>query len=254
MKESTYFDIHAHTQFPQFDIDREQVISRAEEAGIGVINVGTDRVISEKAIGLAEQNENMYAIVGLHPTHADEVFDYDFYKQLARHPKVVAIGECGIDLFRADEASLTKQIEIFEAHLQIAQELNKPVMLHIRNAYTESLEVLQKFPDVKCNVHFFAGDIEIAKKFLDLGHTLSFTGAITFPKAEQYIEVIKSVPLDRIMAETDCPFVAPVPYRGERCEPSHVLEVYKKIAEIKNLYLEDVAKQIRENVRRVFAI
>ncbi len=251
-----YFDIHAHLQFDDFDQDREEVVKRIRDAELGVINVGTDIVLSEKAIELAEKNENMWAIIGLHPTHvADEpVFDYEAMKKLAEHPKVVAIGECGIDLFHSDGSGLEKQKDIFEQHIKLSLEVKKPLMFHIRNAYKESLEVLKKYPEAKGNVHFFAGNLEEAKAFLELGHTLSFTGAITYPKTENYAHVIKEIPLDKIMAETDCPYVAPVPNRGKRNEPAYVLEVIKKIAEIKNLPFEEVAEQLRKNVNRVFGI
>lgn len=256
-----YFDIHAHLQFPQFDTDREKLIQTLQENETGVINVGTGRETSLQAVELAKNHEHLWAVVGLHPTHNDEVFDLEFFTNLAREEKVVAIGECGIDLFRADKDSLYKQVDIFEKHLEIGRTIGKPIMLHIRpspsasmDAYTEAIEVLKKYPDVKAHVHFFAGDIDVAKQFLDLGHTLSFTGAITYPKSEQYHEVIRYAPLDMIMAETDCPFVAPVPYRGTRCNPSMVIEVYKKIAEVKNIPLEQVLEQVRSNVKRVFGI
>jgi TatD DNase family protein len=253
-----YFDIHSHLQFDDFDTDRELVVKRAQDAEVGIINVGTNIETSKQAIALAEENEGMYAIVGLHPTY-DEVFDYEEMKSLAIHPKVVAIGECGIDLFHETGISLDKQRNIFEKHLMIAQEVGKPVMLHIRSgkvqsAYIEAIEIIKKFPEVKGNVHFFAGSLDEAKQFVELGYTISFTGAITYNKSESYAEVIKEIPLDMIMAETDCPYVAPVPYRGKRNEPSYVIEVYKKIAEIKGLTLEQVAEQMRENVKRVFGI
>ncbi len=250
---STYFDIHAHLQFKDFNNDIEEVINRAQEAKVGIINIATNLETSRKSIELADKYENMYAAVGLHPIYIEkEELNIEELKNLAINPKVVTIGECGIDLFHNPNETLNKQIEIFEKQLQLAKELNKPVMLHLRNSYKESLEVLRKYPEITANAHFFAGTIDEAKEFLDLGHTISFTGVITF--APQYEELVKCVPLDRIMAETDCPFVAPQPYRGKRNEPAFVIEVYKNIAEFKKEPLEKVIEQIRENIRRVFAI
>jgi TatD DNase family protein len=279
MKEPIYFDIHAHLNFSAFDEDRAEVIKRCEEAGVAIINVGTQLETSKKAIELAEQHENMYAIVGLHPIHTceshhdekeigaetkpfnskDNDFDTDAFEEMCRHPKVVAIGECGLDFYRLDEASIERQKKIFIQHLELAKKVNKPVMLHIRSnkdrsAYAEALEILRQYPEVKGDVHFFAGTLEDAKQFADLDYTISFTGAITYPKTDNYREVIEWMPLGMIMAETDCPYVAPVPNRGKRNEPSFVVEVYKKIAEIKEVPLESVAKQLRENVKRVFGI
>lgn len=256
-----YFDIHAHVQFPEFDTDRPEVLKRAREAGVGMINIATGVETSLASIKLAEENEGVYAAVGFHPCYISEAeFDYEKILELAKNPKVVVIGECGIDLFHNNKETLNKQIEIFKGQLEIAKLVNKPVMLHLRNskdgesAYRIALEILKKFPEIKANAHFFAGTIDEAKFFFAFGHTISFTGAITYKNSDNYAEVIKLAPLENIMCETDCPFVAPVPHRGERNEPSFVIEVYKKIAEIKNLSLEQVINQVRENVRRVFSI
>jgi TatD DNase family protein len=278
-KEVEYFDIHAHMNFAVFDTDREEVIRRAGEASVGIINVGTQIETSQKALELAEKYENMYAIVGLHPIHTcnaehdeneigsetkpfvskDNDFDEVAYEEMCKHPKVVAIGECGLDFYRLDEHSIERQKKIFIQHLELAQKVGKPVMLHIRSnkdrsAYAEALEILKKYPEVKGDVHFFAGSLDDAQQFIELGYTLSFTGAITYPKTDNYREVIEWAPLDMIMAETDCPYVAPVPNRGTRNEPVYVIEVYKKIAEIKGFPVDLVAAQLRENVRRVFRI
>lgn len=256
----TYFDMHAHVQFPEFDADRVEVLKRAKEAGVGMINVGTGRETSEQAVRLAEEDENTWAIVGLHPTHTEgenfERFDFDYFKLLAQNKKVVGIGECGFDFFHFQnrEDARMMQMGTFESQIRLALEVDKPLMLHIRDGYKESIEVLKNWHGVRGNVHFFAGNVEEAKLFLELGFTLSFTGAITYKNSEGYHEVIRYAPLKSIMCETDCPFVAPVPYRGERNEPVFVIEVYKKIAEIKNVPLEQVINQVRENVRRVFSI
>ncbi len=184
----------------------------------------------------------------MHPTHIEEVFDLTIYRKLSEDSKVVGIGECGLDYHEGVEQE--KQKEIFIQHIKLANEVKKPLMLHIRNSYKDAIEILKNHAKVKGNVHFFAGTIEEAKKFLELGFTLSFTGVITF--AKQYKELVEYIPLDMIMSETDCPFVTPIPYRGKRNEPAHVIEVVKKIAEIKNLDINIVKTQLVENACRTF--
>ena len=254
--EFKYVDNHAHQNFSAYDADREETIKRASDAGVIVINVGTQKDTSKKAVEMAEKFENCFAIVGLHPVHTSksfhdekeigeggkeftsrgEIFDYEYYKKLCEHPKVVGIGECGLDKYRSEEWEKEggkRQIEAFRKQIELSLDVKKPLMLHIREAYKEALEILKMYPGVKGNAHFFAGTIEDAKEFLDLGFTLSFTGVITF--AKEYEELIKFVPLEKMLSETDCPYVSPKPYRGQRNESTYVLEVIKKIAEIKQL-------------------
>lgn len=276
-----YIDIHSHVNFKGFDEDREAVIARALDGGTWVINVGTQIDTSRDAVALADKyTEGVYAIVGLHPVHTSasyhdekelgeggkeftsrgEAFNADSYRELLRNPKVVGIGECGLDYYHLDKDSIEKQKAAFIAQIELANEFNKPLMLHIRNnpketkhdAYKDSLEILKQHAKVKGDVHFFAGDINVAKSFLDFGFTLSFTGVITF--THDYDEVIRLAPLDMIMSETDAPYVAPVPYRGKRNEPSYVQEVVKRISEIKNIPEDEVAGAILSNARRVFGI
>ncbi|MCE9628414.1 MAG: TatD family hydrolase [Candidatus Vogelbacteria bacterium] len=265
-----YIDIHSHVNFPAFDGDRDEVIKRAQEAQVAMINVGTGLETSQSAVDLANQYEaGVYAIVGLHPTHSTtnpadpdeikdqvvheaEIFDYEIYKKLASDPKVVAIGECGLDYFRLEEQTKATQIPVFQQQIALANEINKPLMLHIREAYGDALAVLREDAKVLGNVHFFAGTWEEGKQFLDLGFTLSFTGVVTF--AKQYEELVRNTPLDMIMAETDCPYVAPVPHRGRRNEPVYVVEIVKKIAEIKALPEQQVAEALVANARRLFGL
>ena len=278
-----YIDIHSHVQFTAFDEDRDAVLKRALENDTWVINVGTQIDTSRKAVELANKYaEGVYAIIGLHPIHTSasfhdvkelgpafakasdgqgreegftsrgEEFDKNTYRKLLKNPKVVAIGECGLDYFRIEPSSIDTQKKIFIEQIELANETNKPLMLHIRNAYEDSLEILKRHAKVKGNVHFFAGKWEEAKAFLDFGFTLSFTGVITF--THDYDEVIRNIPLSMIMSETDSPYVSPVPYRGKRNEPVYVREVVKKIAEIKNLSEKEVAEAIIANAKRVFGI
>jgi len=279
-----YFDIHSHLNFAAYDADREEVIVRMEENGVGTIMVGTQFDTSKSAVELAETHKNLYATVGLHPIHTSkshhdaqelgesgkeftsrgEIPDMAAYKMLAQHQKVVAIGEVGLDYYHHDENLAELQIKTFHSMIDLANEVRKPLMLHIRNgqpgkaidsqksAYLDAHQILKERSQVHGNLHFFAGSIEEAKPFLDLGYTFSFTGVITF--ARNYDEVIRYIPLDRIMSETDAPYVTPTPYRGKRNEPSYVVEVVKKIAELKGLAVEVVAAELLNNTRRVFGI
>jgi len=274
-----FFDIHTHAHFAAFDEDRDIVMLRARDAGVAMINVGTDRETSLSAIALAEKYDNVYATVGLHPIHTDkeiyhdksesnapanraekegEIFDEAYYRALAFNKKVVAIGECGLDYFRIkNQESRIKQEDAFRKQIELAIELDKPLMIHCRDAYKETVEILNSYfrihnSKLRGNVHFFAGTWEEAKLFLNLGFTLSFTGVITF--ARQYDEVIKNMPIDMIMSETDAPYVTPAPYRGKRNEPAYVVEVVKKIADIKKEEYENVRETLVKNTERVFGL
>lgn len=282
-----YIDIHAHVNFKAFDEDRDAVMARANESGTIVINVGTQLDTAKKAVEMTEQYPNTYAIIGLHPIHTGksfhdekelgkggaefvsrgEIFDKEAYRELFKNPKVVGIGECGLDYYRCDEESIEKQKQAFIMQIELANELNKPIMLHIRNnpedktknAYFDALDILKEHAKVKGDVHFFAGGLEEAKAFLEFGFTLSFTGAITYPPKKDgsgtnYEEIINNTPLDMIMTETDAPYVSPVPYRGKRNEPIYVSEVVKKVALIKGLPEDEVAQTIMSNAKRVFGI
>jgi len=290
-----YIDIHTHVNFKAFDEDRDEVIRRALDSDTWIINVGTQKDTSKSAIDLAHKySEGVYAIVGLHPIHTSasyhdekelgepssakatdgqgevkgftsrgEVLDKEVYGEFLRDPKVVGIGECGLDYYRCTPETIENQKKAFLSQIELANEFNKPLMLHIRNnpedktlnAYQDSISLLKehyKGKENSGNVHFFAGSKQEAKDFLDLGFTLSFTGVITF--TTDYDEIIADIPLDMLMSETDAPYVTPVPHRGKRNEPSYVKEVVKKIAKIKNLPEEEVAKQVFENAKRVFGI
>ena len=273
--EPKYYDVHAHVQFKAYEADRSEVVERTLAEGVHMMNVGTQADTSREAIALAERHDGVYAAVALHPVHTSkshhdkqelgeegqaftsrgEEFDPALYEELARHPKVKAIGECGLDYYRLDEGTIERQTEVFIKHIEIANKVGKPLMLHIRSgaersAYKDAAALLKAHATVKGDVHFFAGNWEEARLFLDLGFTLSFTGVLTF--THDYDEVVKNCPLDMLMAETDCPYITPTPFRGRRNEPMHVREIYKAIARIKGLDEETVRVQINENARRVF--
>ena len=263
-----YFDVHGHINFADYDADREEVIRRATEAGVSMIAVGTSLETSKSALEIAKIHDNVYAAIGLHPTE-DEAPDLSVYRGLASNPKTVAIGECGLDYFHLGEESIERQRKTFISMIEIANAVDKPLMLHLRNpeahanlsasesnldgrsAYFDAYQILKEHAKVKGDLHFYAGTIEEAKPFLDLGYYFSFTGVITF--ARSYDEVIRYLPLNRIMSETDCPFVSPVSHRGRRNEPLYVLEVVKKIAAIRGEDEDKVAETLSDNARRFFA-
>ena len=279
-----YIDIHCHVNFKIFDGDREEVIRRALDADTWLINVGTQIDTSKKAIELAHKYpEGVYAIIGLHPIHTEESyhdedeisgpgfksraeeFDKNIYRELLQDSKVVAIGECGLDYFHLDPEKIEKQKKTFISQVELAHEVGKPLMLHIRNnpekkevnAYADVAEILKKYPGVKGVSHFFAGNVEDMKRFVDIGIYVSFAGPITFKpnlKIADYEKVIKETPLEMILTDTDSPYVAPMPYRGKRNEPSFVREIVKKIAEIKNLPEGEVAEAIIANAKKLFKI
>lgn len=260
-----YFDIHSHLYFPDYDNDREEEIKKIKKAKIGTITIGTDLESSKVAIELAEEHENLFACIGQHPgeLNIDSVFDEGLL-ELADNSKVVAIGETGLDYFRiplSDAFLKSIQKTIFEYHIDLSLSSEKPLMLHIRSsketqdAYLDALEILEHHSKtsggkLRGNAHFFAGDMDILKRFLAIGFTVSFTGVVTFTR--DYDELIKYTPLDMLMSETDAPFVAPVPHRGKRNSPLYVPEVVKKIAEIRGEDFETVKKALLNNVLRCF--
>ncbi len=280
----SYIDTHAHLNLPAFAEDGEAVIARSKAEGVGVINIGTQAETSSKAVALALLHEHLYAMIGLHPIQtapsavADEetgkggtprvpeaeVFTKDFYRQLYQESngKVVGIGECGFDYFHTEMGSYAVQEAAFIAQIELANELALPLMIHTRgpkpgeesptgrSVYADVLAVLKQYATVPFNVHFYAGTYEEAKQFFEIGGTISFTGVITFAKV--YEELVRAVPLELIHAETDCPYVAPVPYRGKRCEPWMVKEVYKHIAAIRREAESVVQHQLLENAKRLY--
>jgi len=250
-----YFDIHSHLNFKDYDSDREQVIARLKETETHTITIGTDFESSKKAVELAEKYEEIYACIGVHPMDKLESFEVEKFESLIQNPKVVAIGECGLDFYHADKVDdYDRQKKLFLDQVEFALVHDKPVMIHARDAYLELLDILEPLKKehkekLQGNVHFFAGNMDVAKRFFDIGFTISFTGVITFVR--DYDEVIKSAPLDMIMSETDAPYVAPLPYRGKRNEPSYVKEVVKKIAQIREEDEESVRVTLVNNAVRV---
>lgn len=248
-------DTHAHLNFPDFDKDLEQVIGKSFEKGIeSIIIPGSDVANSEKAMEITRENENIFAAVGIHPHHTGE--DFGKLQKLVENKEVVAIGECGLDYFRLDgDIAKTKkaQKELFSKHLELAQKTDLPLIFHNRESDGDFLEMV-KGQNVRGVVHCFTADWSFAREVLDLGFLISFTGIITFDKTGKLEEVIKNIPLAKIMVETDSPLLAPVPYRGRRCEPWMEKEVIQKIADIKEISSKDVEEKTSANARKFFDI
>lgn len=258
-----YIDIHSHLNLSPLLETQSEVIERMKEKGVATITVGTGIETSREAVRLADENDFLYATVGIHPNHEEDWNEE--LEELAKNPKVVAIGETGLDYFRNEsEESKIRQKEIFKKHIELAIKVGKPLMIHSRpskgsqDAYEDVLEILEAYSlqlapnSLHANFHFFVGNVDTAKKALEAGHTMSFDGPITF--SGDYDEVIRFLPLESIMAETDAPYAPPVPHRGKVCEPWMVEEVYRAIARIKGLEEEQVRLALVENAKRFFDI
>ena len=259
-----YFDAHCHIQFDAYDADRAELIASMQEQDVGGLVVGVDMASSQKAIALAEQHDSLWASVGLHPNDTLlEPFDAAAFHALAEHPKVLAIGECGLDNFRpADvEAAKGKQREVFEQHVQLAIDTDKPLMIHARpskgtqDAYEDLIDILGSYKReygerLRGDIHFFVGGIEEARKLIELDFTLSYTAVLTF--ARDYDDVVRFAPLSHLISETDSPYVAPPPNRGSRNDPRAVKAVVAAIADIRGEDPETLRAQILANAERVF--
>ncbi len=253
------FDSHCHLQMPQFDADRGAVLARMKERGMGAVIIGTDLETSKSGLELAKQYDFLWASVGLHPTEKDEWSDISIQmEELAKDPKVVAIGECGLDYFRSGgtDEERAAQKERFEKQLELAQKLGKALIIHCRNASEDMLAILSSYSRELAHmpvvIHFFTGKQELAQKYLDLGCYLSFPGPVTY--TTMYDDSIRVCSLERMLIETDSPFAAPVPYRGHRNEPVYVEQVAAKIAAIKGTTTEEVCSRTAHNAATVFKL
>lgn len=253
-----FIDTHAHLFYPNFNGEVEQVIERAINAGVNYILVpGTDLATSKKAIELAELYDCVYAAVGVHP-HDTKEWKSSFIDQIeefSKHPKVVAIGEIGLDYYY-DFSPKDIQIEAFRAQIELAVKVDLPIIVHNRESNDDVMNIIKGYKEtnLRGQFHCFAGSIEDAKELTSMGHYISFTGNITFKKLDSLRETLKSVSLEKILLETDSPFMTPVPYRGKRNEPSYIPLVAEKVAEIHNVGLEDVARMTNYNVCNLFGI
>lgn len=247
------FDSHAHYNDERFDDDREELLSSLLSNGIcGIINCGDDIESSKKSIELSKKYKNIFASVGVHPHSAKDDFDkLPLLYELAKYEKTVAIGEIGLD-YHYDFSPRDIQKEVFEKQLIIAKELDLPVIIHSREATEDTINILKKHK-VKGVVHCFSGSVETAKEILKLGMFIGIGGSLTFKNAVKPVEACKFIPLDKILLETDCPYMTPVPFRGKRNDSSFIEYVVKKISEIKNISEDEICNVTKQNTLNLFS-
>ncbi len=276
------FDTHCHVHFNAYKDDMHDVVSRSLAKGVQMVTIGTQKDTSRAGVELARQYDGLWAAVALHPNHLfpvhideDEVpfitreedFDYTYYKELAQDPNVVAIGECGLDWYRIPddrdiEEVKARQFQVFAQHLDLATDVRLPVIIHCRDAHAECAEVLEKYIaegklDRRGIIHCFTGTLDEAMRYIDLGFVISIPGIITFPPKKgdgltPLQEVVKQIPLEHMVIETDAPYLTPVPYRGKRNEPWYVQFVAQTIAELKGISTEEVARTTTQTAKKLF--
>lgn len=251
------FDTHAHLDDQAFDQDRRELIAQLPQAGIGlVMNPGCSLASSRNAAALAREYDFLYAAVGSHPDAADEVTPQvlDAYRQLCRdNPKVLAIGEIGLD-YHYEDIPRQRQLAAFRDQMALAQELGLPVIVHEREAHADGMAVVEEFPQVTGVFHCYSGSAEMAQWLVSRGWYIGFTGVLTFKNARKAVEVAQQLPLDRIVLETDCPYMSPEPHRGKRNDPSRLPFMAQKLAQLRGLSAEEVAAITTENGRRLYRL
>ncbi len=251
------FDTHAHMDDKAFDTDRHDVIAGFAEAGICLtMNPGCDLFSSQNAIALANQYDFIYAAVGSHPDHADLVNEelIETYRDLCKNnPKVKAIGEIGLDYHYEDVPRAVQQ-KAFRMQMELARELDLPVIIHEREAHEDGIAIINEFPDVKGVFHCYSGSAEMAKLLISKGYYIGFTGVLTFKNARKAVEVAEAVPIDRIVLETDCPYMSPEPFRGKRNDPRKLYRMAERLAQIRGISVEEIHRITTENGKRLYRI
>lgn len=249
-------DVHAHLTDQKFD-DVEQVVLNAEENGVGKIICSAYNLLSsQQAVDLSKRFNQVYANVGIHPENVEEWSEETIknLENLSKNSKIVAIGEIGLDYYWRQDTK-EKQKQIFVDQINLANKLNLPIVVHSREAMGDTIEILKNNrPNKESLLHCYSGSVESAKILMDLGFSFSFGGVVTFSNAKTAVEVVKSLPIEKILLETDCPYLTPVPFRGKRNEPKNVVYVADMIARIKNMTIEEVAEKTTENAKRLFGI
>lgn len=254
-----FIDSHAHLEMREFDQDRDRVVADATAAGVDyIITVGTNLEDCRKAIRIAGQYASVYTAIGIHPHDAGEIDDaneaYDELKAMAREKRVVAWGEIGLDFFR-NHSPEAVQIRRFGEQLQMASDLDLPVIIHDREAHDQTVSMLKGWQGKRGGViHCFSGDTAMAERCLEMGFYISIAGPVTYNKSEKLREVVRQIPLEHLLIETDAPYLAPQPHRGKRNEPAHVIHTAAEVAAIKGIAIEDVGRTTSENAKNLFGI
>jgi TatD DNase family protein len=257
-------DSHAHIHLATFDRDREQVFARARQGGVrAIINVGLDVESSRASLALAKNYDDVFSTVGFHPHEASKMKDDDLktLAELAKDERVVAVGEIGLDFYR-DLSARKSQIEAFEKQLDLAIELGLPVVVHCRDAHREVFKMLSAWVKSTLSVgrlrrgvmHCFSGDIEMAQQYIEIGFSISLAGSVTYPSAGELVQVAREIPLDRLLLETDAPFLAPQAYRSKRNEPAYVALIAEKVAQVRGVPRETVAEAAAKNTISLFKL
>jgi len=253
-----FIDSHAHLDDERFNLDRELLINNLKSNNIDlVLNISADLESSKASVELAERHENIYAVVGVHP-HSAKDFTQEIYtdlKRLAENKKVLAIGEIGLD-FYYDNSPRDIQRQVFKQQLELAKEVNLPVVIHTRDAAKETFDIIKVAANegIRGVIHAFSGSVEVAREYIKLGFYIAIGGPVTFKNSKVVKEVAKDIPLDRLLIETDCPYLTPEPYRGKRNEPMYVRYAAERIAEIRGISVEEVARVTSDNVHKLFGI
>ncbi len=253
---SGIFDSHAHYNDERFDEDREAVLASLPEQGVcGIINCGCNVETSQISLEYAEKYPHIFAAAGFHPEQADEYTEdgMNRIREMLKHPKMVAVGEIGLDYYWP-EPDRQIQKDVFRKQLSLAKELDLPVIIHSRDAAEDTIQILKEYPGIRGVVHCFSGSAETAKIYLDMGFYIGFTGVLTFQNNRRSIESCKVIPLDRLLLETDCPYMAPVPHRGKRCWSPLIAHTAERMAEIKEIPVQQMIDLARENTCRLFQI
>jgi TatD DNase family protein len=251
------FDSHAHYDDEAFNEDREEVIQGLKGKGvIGVLNCGASIEGARMSVELSNKYDFIYSAVGIHPEHADMVNGQviEELRTLAQNPKVRAIGEIGLDYYYEENPSREIQKEAFKLQMNLAKELKMPVVIHDRDAHKDTLDILKEFPEVIGVVHCFSGSAEFANECLKLGYYIGITGVITFKNAKQIVEVARVVPMDKILVETDCPYMSPTPHRGKRNQSDYIKYIIERLAEIKDKTIEEIEDITVLNIKQLLKI
>lgn len=252
------FDTHAHLNAEQFADDQDEVIRRAKENGVGkIVNIGFNRETIPSSLALAEKYDFIYTAVGWHPQDAKDMReeDFDWLRELSKHEKVVAIGEIGLDYYW-DTSPKDVQQKIFRQQIQLAKELNMPIIIHDREAHQDIVDILrqEKASEVGGIMHCFSGSLEMAKECLEMNFYISFGGPITFKNAKKPKEIAKEIPLDRLLIETDCPYLTPEPFRGKRNETGYVKYVAESIAQLREMEVNELVNVTYDNAVKLFKL